>query len=109
MCPTKTFHTMTITIYREHGRFRLIPERLAHRLRVDGVVAFVSGREHQREIARMVMAAVRPDYTVVSGETQSPNWCMCIVDLERYRLSEVLSQVGEADTAYENSQGGQSF
>ena len=100
---------MTITIYRERGRFRLIPERLAHRLRVDGVVAFVSGREHQREIARAVMAAVRPEYTVVNGETRSPNGCMCIVDIERYSLLEVLSQVGETDTAYEDSQDGQSF
>ncbi|WP_141753200.1 hypothetical protein [Duganella sp. HH101] len=88
---------MSIHIYREGGKFRLIPELLARQLRIVGVVVFTSGRVRQRTIARQVMDLVSPDIEPVHGESQSINGCMCIIDTERYSLREILLQVAAID------------
>ena len=94
-----------LRIYREGGKLCLIPELLARQLRITGLVVFTSGRVRQRDIAREVMALVRPEISAISGETLSPNGCMCLVDPDRFSLLDVLKEVSKIDCEFENHGG----
>jgi hypothetical protein len=95
---------VTLRIYREGGSFRLIPEILARHLRVTGVVVFISGRVHQRSIAKEIIALALPEITAIHGETLSPNGCMCVVDPERYSLGDVIKQASDIDWEFEKNE-----
>ncbi len=93
---------MAIRIYREGGRFHLDAEKLAQRVRIDGFVVFVSTRTRQREIARKICNLLEAQQIpVLLGETNSPNWCMCVVDTDRSTLREILDVASQEDRDYE--------
>lgn len=90
---------MSIRIYREGGKFELIPERLAYQLRILGVVAFTSGRVRQRQVANQVIESVKANLMCLHAETS--NGVMCIVDTARYAIFEILREVSKLEDEFE--------
>lgn len=89
---------MDIKIYREGGSLRLDETELAKRLRTEGFVVFESTRTRQREIAFNVRRMLKAEgLSVLEGETDSPNGCMCLIDTERYSLLEFLKIAATQD------------
>ena len=94
---------MELRIYREGGSFRLDEEMLAQQVEVDGFVVFTSTRTRQRQVARAVTVRLEAKgMSLQSGETNSPNGCMCVVDTERCAFREILDIAARADREYED-------
>jgi hypothetical protein len=91
-----------VAIYREGSAQRLVADELANELMSDGFVAFTSTRTRQRALARAINRLVEEDVRTVGAETDSPNECMCVVDIDRYTVQEVLALVAAADVEYES-------
>ncbi|WCM23178.1 hypothetical protein NDK50_35090 [Paraburkholderia bryophila] len=91
-----------VAIYREGGAVRLVADELANELMSDGFVAFTSTRTRQRALARAIERLVAEDLSMVGVETDSPNECMCVIDVGRYSIQEVRAMVTVADVEYEN-------
>ncbi|WP_443797746.1 hypothetical protein, partial [Burkholderia vietnamiensis] len=58
-------------------------------------------RTRQRALAQAIEELVDDDTKTVGLESDSPNECMCVIDVDRYSIHEVLGMVAAADLQYE--------
>jgi len=85
-------------IYRDSLHSQLSPTDLAHYVCRDGYVVFISTRIRQRTLAKEVRKLLDEEgISIVEGETNSPNSCMCVVDHERLNLSDLLDKAAQFD------------
>lgn len=91
-----------VKIHREGAAYRLAVDHLANELKLDGFVAFTSTRTRQRAVASAIEQLVTASIDTVGLETDSPNECMCVIDVGRYSSREVLTLVAAADEEYEH-------
>ncbi|AMV48522.1 hypothetical protein [Paraburkholderia caribensis] len=93
-----------VNIHREGGSYRLNARSLARELRLNGFVAFTTTRTRQRALAQAIEQLVDDETNTVGLESDSPNECMCVVDVDRCSIHEVLGMVADADLQYEKEQ-----
>lgn len=88
---------MKIRIVHE-GERRLDADMLMNRVLIDGYVIFVSTRGRQRELGRAIYdLLIAQGMEIMKGETQSPNWCMCVVDTERHDFWKIREAAAQQD------------
>lgn len=80
-----------------HRGLNLVAEVLAIEVRDNGFVAFSCSRLHQRELASEVKGLVAPDISTAEVDADSPNSCMCVIDIERHSMNDVLRRVAIRD------------